>query len=82
MFGGINILLLGDVAQLPPVSDRVLWHSNPTNIVSTSGYIAYSNFDKVVQLTENHRAGGTDLKQQTFRKILLNLRNRNNTIKD
>ena len=28
LFGGISLILVGDVAQLPPVSDKVLFHSN------------------------------------------------------
>ena len=30
LFGGLNIILAGDLGQLPPVSGKVLFHSNPT----------------------------------------------------
>ena len=82
VFGGINVMLLGDIAQLPPVSDCVLYHTNPTNAISTSGFHAYHCFEKVVKLSVNHRANGDNMKQQEFRDLLLRLRNGENTFFD
>ena len=28
-FGGMSIILVGDIAQLPPVTDQVLYHTKP-----------------------------------------------------
>ena len=28
-FGGMSIILVGDIAQLPPVTDQVLYHTRP-----------------------------------------------------
>ena len=32
--GGISILLVGDIAQLPPVSDTVLYHQHPRHAIA------------------------------------------------
>ena len=36
-FGGISMILVGDVGQLPPVSDKVIYHNNPTGELGTEG---------------------------------------------
>ena len=38
LFGGKSIILIGDPGQLPPVGDKPLYHSKPTNSVGEQGY--------------------------------------------
>ena len=54
-FGGISIILVGDIAQLPTVSDQVLYHSKPKNDLAMEGYCMYRKFQTVVQLEVNER---------------------------
>ena len=81
-FGGINIILVGDIAQLPPVGDKVLYHKKPESEIGIQGYCMYMGFDTVVKLTVNQRSIGEDLAQQQFRDVLINLRNGKSTEKD
>ena len=74
-FGGISIILDGDVAQLPPVMDKVLYHRKPIDGIETAGFTAYMSFQTVVKLSVNERAKGESQNQVKFRTALLNLRN-------
>ena len=75
LFGGKSIILIGDPAQLPPVSDKPLFHAKPSNQIVQQGYYAYMMFNHVVTLTVNQRVKGTDPEQIVFRDFLLRLRN-------
>ena len=75
LFGGKSIILIGDPAQLPPVSDKPLFHAKPSNQIGQQGYYAYMMFNHVVTLTVNQRVKGTDPEQIVFRDFLLRLRN-------
>ena len=75
LFGGKSIILIGDPAQLPPVSDKPLFHAKPSNQIAQQGYYAYMMFNHVVTLTVNQRVTGTDQEQIVFRDFLLRLRN-------
>ena len=75
LFGGKSIILIGDPAQLPPVSDKPLFHAKPSNQIGQQGYYAYMMFNHVVTLTVNQRVKGTDPDQIVFRDFLLRLRN-------
>ena len=81
-FGGLNLILVGDIAQLPPVADKVIYHEHPENGIATQGYFVYKQFDTVVQLTVNQRACGNNLTQTSFRTMLTNLRNGVSTHED
>ena len=56
LFGGISILLFGDVMQLRPVMGRYIW-CQPQNEAFLQAYIVKPHWEKfqVVSLTENHR---------------------------
>ena len=81
-FGGIAVILVGDIAQLPPVMDKVLYHRKPNDEISTAGFAVYSSFDTVVKVTVNQRSKGDEINQKMFRTVLLNLRNGNSTLDD
>ena len=77
--GGTSVILVGDVGQLPPVTDKVIYHDKPSGEIGTEGYIVYRQFDKVVKLKVNQRTVGTSKTQQDFRTLQINARDGNNT---
>ena len=74
--------LFGDPGQLPPVGDKPLFHSHPSNEIGKKGYFAYMMFDKVIKLTENQRVSGVNEEQVVFRDFLFRLRNGETTSDD
>ena len=82
LFGGKSLILFGDPAQLPPVGDKPLYHSKPSNAIAEQGYTAYQMFDKVVILKVNQRVLGSALHQILFRELLMRLRNGETTEND
>jgi hypothetical protein len=55
-FGGINILLVGDTAQLPPVQGLCLWARPPkSSAIEASGAALYMLFNTVFTLKINYR---------------------------
>ena len=78
-FGGIFIILVGDIAQLPPVMDRPLFYNNPLNETAALGYCMYKLFTTVVQLKVNERCkSDTD----GFKQLLSHVRNGTCTVED
>jgi ATP-dependent DNA helicase PIF1 len=78
-FGGLNILLCGDPAQLPPV--RAL------PVYAYEGSLAhlaarFHLFDKVVELDQPFRQIGNDLTQIRFRAVLARVANCEPTLED
>ena len=81
-FGGISVILVGDIAQLPPVMDKVLCHKQSDEENETTSFFVYQLFDKVINLTQNERSKGGNNDQKRFRQLLLNLRNGDSTESD
>ncbi|KAJ6436452.1 ATP-dependent DNA helicase PIF1 [Purpureocillium lavendulum] len=71
-FGGLNILLVGDFFQLPPVLQKPLYYDKEVQGVEIKGRNAYMRFDKSVFLSVVQRQCGDD--QAAFRRALGELR--------
>ena len=69
-FGSISVILVGDIAQLPPVGDKPLYHSMPKTEKQIQGFLLYHEFKKVVKLTVNQRVQGNNIEQSNFREML------------
>ena len=82
LLGGKSLILFGDPGQLPPVGDKPLFHSHPSNEIGKQGSFAYMMFDKVIKLTENQRVSGVSEEQVVFRDFLFRLRNGETTSDD
>ena len=82
VLGGISMILIGDPGHLPPVPDKPLYHSQPSNAIGDQGYLTYRMFDKVVKLTVNQIVQGRSSEQEKFRDLLPRLRKGNSTTQD
>ncbi|KID83314.1 ATP-dependent DNA helicase PIF1 [Metarhizium guizhouense ARSEF 977] len=71
-FGGLNILLVGDFFQLPPVLQKPLYYDKEVKGVEIKGRNAYMRFDKSIFLSDVQRQCGDD--QAAFHKALGELR--------
>ena len=81
-FGGISVILVGDIGQLPSISDKVIYHTKPANEIALEGYCMYEKFQTVVKLEKNERAKGTDIAQQQFRNLQTRARDGNSSLDD
>ena len=75
-FGGCSIILVGDLAQLPPVMYIPLYAG------SSHGTALWCNFNTIVTLSTVFRQQGNDPSQVTFKNLLTNIRNATTTIED
>ena len=81
-FGGPSVILVGDIAQLPPVGDKPLFHSKPKTDKQIQGLLMYKQFKTVVTLTVNHRVNGDNCKQSNFRDLLIRARDGDSALSD
>ena len=81
-FGGVNVILVGDLGQLPPVKGYALFNDNLNCELELEGFFIYNQFLTVVELTANQRTTGLDEVQCKFRTMLENIRNGKVTIDD
>ena len=70
LYGGNSVLLLGDLAQLSPIGDKVPCHLKSKTEKQTQGFLMYNQFNKVVNLTVNQRVRGNNKEQLNFRPLL------------
>src|SRR5579871_3031496 len=76
-FGGVNVIICGDFAQLPPVMGKALYMPMSSNITKQSeivGVEMYSKFNRTVTLTHIVRQAGEDEESRAFREVLNSLR--------
>ena len=76
----MSVILVGDIAQLPPVGDKVLYHCKPQGEVALQGFCAYKKFKIVVKLRDNQRASGQS--EEQFRSLQIRLRDGASTPED
>ncbi|XP_059070522.1 uncharacterized protein LOC131040138 [Cryptomeria japonica] len=75
-FGGISMILVGDLAQLPHVKDRAAYERK------RHARILWEEFKTVVTLSCIFRQDGQSNEQEIFRLLLTNIRDANPTIDD
>ncbi|CAM9847496.1 unnamed protein product [Pylaiella littoralis] len=69
LFGGMNVIPVGDPMQLPPVGAAPVWNPTPASDGNTiEGYHAWTHLNAAVELTEVRRQEGDD--QASFRQVL------------
>ena len=68
-FGGVSVVLMGDFAQLPPVTDSSLFNDKPSSNYQLKGWTLYKTlFKHSLTLTKSMRQQGED--QKLFRNLL------------
>ncbi|XP_057853551.2 uncharacterized protein LOC131063676 [Cryptomeria japonica] len=75
-FGGRSIILVGDLGQLPPISDKPPYDSN------VCAKLLWQEFKTVVTLDKVFRQDGETEDQQRFHQLLTNIRDAHPTIDD
>ena len=75
-FGGLNILLVGDFHQLPPVGQAALYSNLPARPLelASHGKGAYEAIDRTAVLDQFIQQGGDDAKSFIFKTALAELR--------
>lgn len=66
-FGGLFVILLGDIKQLPPVKDRSLYGSGFNSLYSAAGQKLYLDFEACIKLSTSFRQNE---EQSNFRQLL------------
>ena len=82
MFGGLVLLLCGDLSQLPPVGDKPLYYNGEAALTpaQSQGRALYAQFKECYFLTESMRQQGPE--NERFRGELRRLANGTFTIDD
>ena len=69
--------LFGETEQLPPISYKLLYCSNPTSETAMHGFCVHKEFKTVIKLHENKRASAKS--PAYFGQLLVSLRNGDTT---
>ena len=67
LLGNKSVIFCGDPAQLPPVTDKPIYHAIPANSIGEQGYLTYQMLDKVVKLNISQHVQGDNPEQIEFR---------------
>ena len=79
-FGGLVVLLVGDIGQLPAVNGSVLWANDSANAEDQMGRTLYECYFNIVTcLTENVRLDSKDEDAVAYSSILKRLHDGQNT---
>ena len=86
LFCGVGVLLMGDLAQLPPVLSTSLMAGMPlvgaarsaTNALALAGRQTFNTFEDVIRLRRIHRQKGVD----RFKDSTMRLRDVANNVED
>lgn len=81
-FGGLSIILFGDIGQLPSIADQVIYHTRPKSDLALEGYCMYRKFETVIKFEVNERAKGANHAQQQFRDLQVRARDGNSNLED
>ena len=79
-FGGLSIILVGDIGQLPSIADQVIYHTRPKSDLAIEGYCMYCKFETVIKFEVNEHAKGGNLAQQQFRELQVRARDGNSNL--
>ena len=76
-FGGLNILLVGDFHQLPPVGQAALYSNLPAKPLKLASHKkgAYEAIDQIAVLDQVMRQGNDDVESFAFKTALIELCN-------
>ncbi|KAB2111480.1 hypothetical protein AG0111_0g1919 [Alternaria gaisen] len=82
-FGGMNIIIMGDFYQLPPVGEHPMYFSKKTHDPDVAqAQRLYCRFDKTITLNVVKRQTGIDAIAEAFRQCLDHLRHDRVDVKD
>ena len=54
-FGGISVILVGEIGQLPSIGDQVKYRTKPTINIALEGYCMYRKFATVAKRTNEQK---------------------------
>ena len=81
-FGGLSVLFVGDIGQLPVVKGECLWSTTSQHQYDQNGHQLYRMFDVVTRLTFNARLDFDDADAVLYDSILKCLHQGKNTEED
>lgn len=72
LFYNLSVILVGDIAQLPPIANTPLYYTKPVGDLALQDFYGHQAFRTVITLKVNQLANGES--EENSRKLLINLR--------